>query len=78
MRRRRAAQLAGFPMSHQAGAVRETPKEDQRLATEAETAEYIADLLRQLELMAQSSGFVRLAFLLRETVEEAEKAAAAG
>ncbi len=76
MKRRRAAQLAGFPMSHQTGAVREAPKKDQRLATEAETAEYIADLLKQLEMIAQSSGLVRLAYLLRETVEEAEKAAA--
>lgn len=57
------------------GAVRESSDVETRLASEAETAEYIGDLLRQLEKMAQSAGLVRLAYLLRESVEEAEKAA---
>lgn len=64
-------------MSTQAGAIRQAPDENQRLASEPETAEYIADLLRQLDKMAQTSGFVRLQYLLRECVEEAEKLAAA-
>lgn len=63
-------------MSNQAGAVRQAPKEEQRLASAGETAEYIADLLGQLDKMAQSAGFVRLQYLLRECVEEAEKLAA--
>lgn len=50
---------------------------DARLANDAETAEYIADLLKQLEKMAQTGGLVRLQYLLRECVEEAEKRAAA-
>jgi len=63
-------------MSIQAGAKRTASDESERLATEAETAEYLADLLRQLERMAQTGGFVRLQYLLRECVEEAEKLAA--
>lgn len=63
-------------MSTQTGAARQAPEEEQRLASEAETAEYIADLLKQLEKMAATAGQVRLAYLLRESVEEAEKAAA--
>jgi hypothetical protein len=63
-------------MSNQTGAVRPAPKENQRLASEAETAEYIADLLGQLDKMAQTAGFVRLQYLLRECVEEAERLAA--
>ncbi len=63
-------------MTTQAGARLEEPEAIQRLATEKETAEYICDLLKQLELMAQASGLVRLQYLLRESVEEAEKAAA--
>ena len=62
-------------MSTQTGAVRQAPEENHRLATEAETAEYVADLLKQLVKMAQTGGLVRLAYLLRECVEEAEKAA---
>jgi len=62
-------------MSTQAGAQRAASKEDQRLATDAETAEYMGDLLKQLERMAQTGGLVRLQYLLRECVEEAEKAA---
>ncbi len=62
-------------MSKQAGAVRSASKKDQRLATETETAEYLADLLKQLDKMAEASGFVRLQYLLRECVEEAEKLA---
>jgi hypothetical protein len=63
-------------MSNQAGAVRQAPSENQRLASEAETADYIGDLLRQLEKLAGTSGLVRLQYLLREGVEEAEKLAA--
>ncbi len=62
-------------MSNQAGAIRQAPEENQRLASAGETAEYIADLLGQLDKMAQSAGFVRLQYLLRECVEEAEKLA---
>jgi hypothetical protein len=64
-------------MSTQAGAARQAPDENQRLASEQETAEYIADLLRQLDKMAETAGFVRLHYLLRECVEEAENLAAA-
>lgn len=63
-------------MSIQAGTKRQEFLDDQRLATDAQTAEYIADLLKQLEKMAQAGGLVRLQYLLRESVEEAEKLAA--
>ncbi len=62
-------------MAIQKGASREASDGETLLASETETAEYIGDLLRQLEKMAQSAGLVRLAYLLRESVEEAEKAA---
>lgn len=63
-------------MSNQSGAVRHASEETQRLANEAETAEYIADLLGQLEKMAKTAGLVRLQYLLRESVEEAQRLAA--
>lgn len=62
-------------MAQQAGASI-APKEKERLATERETAEYVADLLRQLQMMADGAGLVRLSYLLRECVDEAEKTAA--
>ncbi|MDZ7627291.1 MAG: hypothetical protein U5J99_02645 [Parvularculaceae bacterium] len=63
-------------MSQQAGVKRTAPKDESCLASEAETAEYIADLLKQLQKMADTGGLVRLSYLLRECVEEAERAAA--
>ncbi|MEZ5921589.1 MAG: hypothetical protein R3C60_09600 [Parvularculaceae bacterium] len=49
----------------------------ERLASEAETAEYIADLLEQLEMLARTHGLVELQYLLMQSREEAVKAAAA-
>lgn len=49
------------------------------LAGEAETAEYIADLLSQLERLANAHGFVRLQYILIQGRDEAsELANAAG
>jgi hypothetical protein len=62
-------------MSTQTGSARRRTGTEPRLANESETAEYIADLLRELEAMARTGGLVRLAYLLRECVEEADKAA---
>jgi len=57
--------------------VQENETGTERLASEAETAEYIADLLEQLELMARTHGLVRLQYLLMQSREEAVKTAAA-
>lgn len=46
------------------------------MAGEAETAEYIGDLLIQLERLARTQGLVRLQYLLRACQEEAAKVAA--
>ena len=43
------------------------------MADEAETAQYIADLLGQLERLARTHGLVRLQYLLRTCQEEAFK-----
>ena len=59
-------------MSTKAGATQKAPKEPKRLANESETAEYIADLLGQLEKMAGTAGFVRLQYLLKESADEAK------
>ncbi|MFZ5619340.1 MAG: hypothetical protein ACOZAA_18670 [Pseudomonadota bacterium] len=45
------------------------------MAGEAETAEYIGDLLVQLERLARTHGLVRLQYLLRSCQEEAAKVA---
>ncbi len=63
-------------MSKQAEASRQAHEEKRRLVSDAETADYIADLLRQLEKLAGTSGLVRLQYLLRECIEEAERLAA--
>ncbi len=57
-------------------AARKAPSEKARMASEAETAEYIGDLLSQLERLARSSGLVKLQYLLRSCQEEARRAAA--
>ncbi len=49
------------------------PKESGRLADEAQTAEYIGDLVIQLERLARSQGFVQLQYLLGACREEAQK-----
>jgi len=43
-----------------------------RREVEAAIAEYIADLLKQLQKLAATSGHVRLAYLIGASVEEAE------
>ena len=63
-------------MPGKAGAVQGSPPQPERLASETQTAAYIADLLGQLERLAQSAGLVRLQYLLRESVEEAERLSA--
>lgn len=54
------------------------PSEKPRLADEAETAEYIGDLLAQLERLAHSQGLVQLQFLLKACRDEAARIAAGG
>lgn len=49
-----------------------------RLADEAETAEYIGDLVSQLERLAQSHGLVQLQYYLGVCREEARKVTAGG
>ncbi len=46
------------------------------LADDAQTAEYIGDLVGQLERLARTQGLVRLQYLLGVCREEAEKVAA--
>lgn len=46
-----------------------------RLADEAETAQYIADLVAQLERIARGHGLVKLQYLLKTCQEEAERIA---
>ena len=46
-----------------------------RLADECETAEYVAELLTQLERIARGHGLVRLQYLLRECRDEAQRVA---
>ncbi|HNS85903.1 MAG TPA: hypothetical protein PKH09_03300 [Parvularculaceae bacterium] len=46
------------------------------IADEAETAEYIGDLIGQLERLARSHGLVKLQYLLGVCREEAAKVAA--
>ncbi len=46
------------------------------LASEVETAEYIADLLDQLEKLARTHGLVKLQYRLRQCREEARRFAA--
>ncbi len=47
-----------------------------RLATGTETAEYIGDLLGQLEVLARTKGLVKLQFLLLSCQDEASRIAA--
>ncbi|NWG93053.1 MAG: hypothetical protein HXY21_11205 [Parvularculaceae bacterium] len=47
-----------------------------RLASDAETAEYIGDLVSQLERLACNHGLVLLQYLLKGCQEEAERVAA--
>ncbi len=49
-----------------------------RLADEAETAEYIGDLVTQLERLARMHGLVKLQYLLSVCREEASAICAAG
>jgi hypothetical protein len=49
-----------------------------RIASDAETAEYIGDLAGQLERLARTHGLVRLQYLLSVCREEAEKIANGG
>lgn len=44
-----------------------------RLADEAQTAEYICDLVTQLERLARTQGLVQLQYLLGACREEAQK-----
>jgi hypothetical protein len=48
-----------------------------RLANEAETAEYIADLLSELQRLAASAGLVQLQYFILQAQDEAKRAAAA-
>ena len=49
-----------------------------RLADEAQTAEYIGDLVSQLERLAQAHGLVQLQYHLGVCREEAQKITAGG
>ena len=49
-----------------------------RLADEAQTAEYIGDLVTQLERLARSQGLIQLQYLLGVCREEAVKISAGG
>jgi len=53
------------------------PLSEPRLASEAETAEYIADMLNQLCALAASQGFAELGYLLIVAREKAAQIAAA-
>lgn len=48
------------------------------LADEAETAEYIGDLVGQLERLASTRGLVRLQYLLKSCRDEAIRISAGG
>ncbi len=52
------------------------PEEAVKLADDPETAEYISDLVTQLERLARTHGLVRLQYLLGACREEAQKIAA--
>lgn len=52
--------------------------ESSRLADEAQTAEYIGDLVTQLERLARSHGLVRLQYHLGLCREEAQNIATNG
>lgn len=49
-----------------------------QLADEAQTAEYIGDLVSQLELLARTHGLVHLQYCLGVCREEAQKITASG
>ena len=49
-----------------------------RLATGSETAEYIADLLNQLERLAATAGLVKLQYLILAARDEAREATGPG
>ena len=63
-------------MKQQAKAA-ETVSAGPRLASEAETAEYIGDLLSELHRLAASAGLVQLQYLILQAKDEAARAAAA-
>lgn len=44
-----------------------------RMADEAETAQYIGDLVLQLERLAATHGLIKLQYLLRSCEEEARR-----
>lgn len=48
------------------------------LADEAQTAEYIGDLVAQLERLARTQGLIQLQYLLGACREEAQKVACGG
>lgn len=58
-------------------AVKETDRSGQ-LADEAQTAEYIGDLVTQLERLARSQGLIQLQYLLGACREEAQKISGGG
>ena len=49
------------------------PGSDPATASEKQTADYIAELIRELERLARKEGLVRLQYLLIECREEAER-----
>lgn len=49
-----------------------------RIADEAQTAEYIADLVTELEHLARGQGMVQLQYLLGACREEARRISAGG
>lgn len=53
-------------------------EESVTLAQDGETAEYIGDLVTQLERLARSQGLVHLQYLLGACREEAQKISADG
>jgi hypothetical protein len=55
---------------------KEEPGDAPRIASDAEAAEYISDLLGQLERLARAHGLVALQFLLKTCREEASRLAA--
>lgn len=64
----------GKPLATAEDATKTSPQ----LADDAQTAEYIGDLIGQLERLARTQGLVRLQYLLSVCREEAEKVAING
>ena len=65
-------------MTNAAAKATENKSQRVQLADEAQTAEYIGDLVAQLERLARTQGLIQLQFLLGACREEAQKVACGG